>query len=171
MTGKILLERSLPLQWRVLDATSPPYHQEQNKLILGLLDTLEEGSHTKAEGEQATEWKRIDAKLNLILQILSQLLQDRQPPLASVAIRFLSDTLAWQIEQPFAIGTRLLLSLYPEVSIPLAIHFEATVIGTSDGWMEVDIQGLNEEEQAMWSRWIFRQHRRQVAHARLASTP
>lgn len=171
MAGNILLERKLPLHWQVLNTSSTPLHPEHNQLILGLLDTLEEPVHGKPENEQDRELQRIDAKLNLILQLLNQLLQLRQSPLTAVPIRFRSDTLAWQVEQAPAIGTHVHVSLYPEASIPLAIHFEASVVAIADGWMEVSILGLSEDEQAMWSRWIFRQHRRQVAQARSAPTP
>lgn len=169
MAGTILLERNLPLHWHVANEPNTTYTPEQNHLILGLLDTLEEPGHNKSESEHDSELKRIDAKLNLILQLLNQILQVRQTTQATVPVRFRSDNLSWQVQQPPAIGTRLQVSLYPEPSIPLAVHFEAIVVSNTDNWVEVDIQSLTEDEQAIWSRWIFRQHRRQVAQARTAA--
>ena len=166
MPGTILLERSLPLDWRPLDAEAQSLNTEHNHLVFSLLDNLDEPAFQKSESEHASELMRLDAKLNVIMQLLGQLLQSRQSPQAAVAIRFSSDTLAWRVAQAPAIGSRLQVSLYPDQTIPLALRFEARVLAVTDQWMEVDMHGLGEDEQASWSRWVFRQHRRQVAQAR-----
>jgi len=169
MHGNILLERNLPLSWTALDPATPR-NAEPNHLIFTLLDNLDEPAHHKADMENAAEFMRIEAKLNVILQILGQLLQSRQAPLPIHAIRFTSASLAWQVEQPLPVGSLLQVSLYPEDHIPLALIFEAKVLACEDHWLEVDMHGLNEEEQAMWSRWVFRQHRRHVAQVRSLPT-
>jgi hypothetical protein len=166
MQGNILLERNLPLSWTLIDPATPR-NAEPNHLIFTLLDNLDEPTHHKADMENVGEFMRIEAKLNVIMQLLGQLLQSRQAPPPVFAIRFTSDTLAWQVEQPLPVGSLLRVALYPEDRIPLALTFEAKVLGHDDHWLEVDMHGLNEEERAMWSRWVFRQHRRHVAHARI----
>lgn len=170
MHGHILLERTLPLSWTVLQTDAQASSTENNHIVFNLLDTLEEPAFHKSEAENANDLLRIEAKLNVVMQLLSQLLQNRQPALPAVAIRFTSDSLAWQMEQTLPVGSLLQVSLYPENSIPLAISFVARVLAATERWMEVDMHGLSEEEQTIWSRWVFRQHRRQVAQAR-AFTP
>ncbi len=166
MHGNILLERSLPLSWTTREAGSPVSNTRHNQIIFDLLDSLEESSYQKPDTENASELIRIETKLNLVMQLLAELLQDRQSHLPEVSIRFSNDTLAWRVEQPLSAGTLLQVSLSPDDRIPLAMSFEARVLAVNDGWMEVDMHGLDEDELAKWSRWVFRQHRRQVAQTR-----
>ena len=166
MSGTILLERNLPLIWTPLEPGASALYTEQNQLILTLLDNLEDSLHHKPDGDAVNEIPRIEAKLNVIMHLLGQLLQDRQSSQSTESIRFSSDTLAWQVQQPLPGGSRLLVTLYPDPGVPLAMRFAAEVIDVRDHWMEVDMQGLAEDELAIWSRWVFRQHRRQVAQAR-----
>jgi hypothetical protein len=169
MHGTILLERALPLSWTLLPEAPPALDTEQNHLVFNLLDNLEDPVSRKTEGDNANEWQRIEAKLNVIMQLLSQLLQSRQSAQPAVVVRCSSDSLAWQVEQLAPVGSLLQVTLSPENSIPMAITFTARVFEVKDGWMEVDMHGLSEEEQMIWSRWVFRQHRRQVAQARSLS--
>jgi hypothetical protein len=168
MPGTILLERRLPLSW-VLQGEAVTFVGQHNQLVFTLLDFLDEPHHHKPDTEHSVELMRIDAKLNIVMQLLGQLLQTRESSRPLVAIRFTSDTLAWQVEQPVPAGSLLQVTLSPDDSIPLAMTFTARVLGVSERWMEVDMHGLSEDELAIWSRWVFRQHRRQVAQARVSS--
>jgi hypothetical protein len=168
MQGHVLLERALPLSWRVLDnavadatPASPP-----NTLLFTLLDTLDESLTPKAEADNAGEMLRIEAKLNVIMHLLGQLLHNKEPLPPAVTLRFSNETLAWQVPRPVPIGTSLHVTLYPDPGIPLGMHFTARVCTQQANWMEVDMHGLSEDELAIWSRWVFRQHRRQIALAR-----
>lgn len=166
MHGNILLERNLPLNWTELETGSSVANTRHNQIIFDLLDSLEEPTYHKPDTENASEFVRIETKLNLIMQLLGELLHDRQSHLPVVSVRFSSDTLAWRVEQPLPVGSLLQVSLSPDDRIPLAMTFEARVLTVNDGWMEVGMQGLDENELAKWARWVFRQHRRQVAQAR-----
>jgi len=166
--GSILLERHLPLSWSVPPQQTVAADSEHNQLVFTLLDKLEEPAvQHKSEREADTEWGRVDAKLNVIMQLLGQLLQARQPLPPPVAIRFTSDTLAWQVAQAPPPGSLIQVAIYPEAFLPLAVTFVAQVRTTNaEHWMEVDMHGLSEEQLAIWSRWIFRQHRRLIAQSR-----
>ena len=168
MHGHVLLERALPLSWCVLPADTPtqasgPAH---NHILFNLLDKLEEPVSHKPDADNASELLRIEAKLNVIMQLLGLVLQNKEPLPPAVTLRFTNETLAWQVEQPLPVGSRLQLTLYPDPTIPLGMTFAAQVCGVMERWLEVDMHGLSEDEQAIWSRWVFRQHRRQVAQAR-----
>lgn len=166
MHGNILLERSLPLKWGTVEAGSQLLNTDRNHLIFSLLDSLEEPSYHKTDTENSSEIARIEAKLNVIMHLLGQLLHNQQSPMPVVTVRFTSDSLAWQVEQPLSHGNLVQVSLILDERIPLAINFEARVLRVKDGWMEVDMHGLDEDDQAKWLRWVFRQHRRQVAQSR-----
>lgn len=166
MHGKILLERCLPLTWTIREAGMQLLNTEDNQIVFNLLESLEEPAYHKPEPENASELVRIETKLNIIMQLLGRLLHSRQSPMPVVAVRFTSDTLAWRVEQPLPPGSLIQLSLSPDARMPLAVNFEARVLRITDGWMEVDMHGLGENELAKWSRWVFRQHRRQVAQTR-----
>lgn len=169
MRGHILFETALPLSWTVLSDESPALADSHNHVLFKLLEYLGDPILQNPDAEYANDFVRIEAKLNVIMHLVSQLLQTRQPQPPAVTIRFTSDTLAWRVDNPPPPGTRLHVSLYPDHSIPLSLDFVAKVCGVSNGWLEVDMHGLNEDELAIWSRWVFRQHRRQVAQARLSA--
>lgn len=166
MRGSILLERSLPLSWTQLESATAPVNPAQNRIVFSLLDNLAEPLTYTPDTETANELQRIEAKLNVITQLLGVLLQGRQSPPAAVMVRFSNDSLAWQVTSAPPVGTMLEVSVYPEDNLPLALSFTARVLAVEEGWMEVDMHGVNEDEQAIWSRWVFRQHRRQIATAR-----
>lgn len=167
MRGTILLERSLPLTWTREESVVVSVNPAQNRIVFGLLDNLDESLTSAPDSETSGELQRIEAKLNVITQILGLLLQDRQSPHEAVMLRFSNDSLAWQVTTPAPpVGALLQISLYPEGNLPVALSFTARVLAVEDGWMEVDMHGLSEDEQAIWSRWVFRQHRRQIATAR-----
>lgn len=171
MPGNILLERSLPLNWTVQAPKAVLPDTQHNQLVLSLLDTVEESATRSPEHETSPEWLRVETKLNVIMLLLGQLLQARQPLPPAVDIRFTSDTLAWKTDQPLPPGSLLAVSVYPESSLPMPVEFLARIVAFEAPWLEVDMHGLSEEQQAMWSRWIFRQHRRQIAQARAADEP
>lgn len=166
MPGSILLERRLPLSWSLPPQQAVAVDSAHNHLVFTLLDNLEEPALHKPEGEAGAEWMRVDAKLNVIMQLLGQLLQATQPLPPFVDIRFTSDTLAWQVQQSPPPGSLIEVAIYPEAFLPLAVNFVARVQANAEHWMEVDMHGLSEEQLAIWSRWIFRQHRRQIAQNR-----
>jgi len=169
MPGSILFQRSFPLAWSVVPSAVVPANPEQNHLIFGLLDSLDENITRKQDKDQTGEWQRLEAKLNIILQLLGQLLQNRQALPVRTDIRFSSDTLSWQVDTPPPPGSLLEVLLYPEDSVPLALRFTAGIVSVNDHWLVADIRGLSEDERAIWSRWVFRQHRRQVAMTRATS--
>jgi hypothetical protein len=166
VAGNILLERSLPLNWSVQPPQGANVDTEHNQLVLSLLDTVEDSASRNTEHESSPEWLRVETKLNVIMQLLGQLLQARQPLPPTVDIRFTSDTLSWQVDTPPPPGSLLAVSVYPESSMPMPVQFLARVVGSESSWLEVDMHGLSEDQQAIWSRWIFRQHRRQIAQSR-----
>ena len=168
MSGTILLERRLPLRWSLSDTAVGHIPTQQNQLIFTLLDHLDEPLLHKSDAGQTDELVRIETKLNIIMQLLGQFLQTQESPQTLHAIRFTSDTLAWKVEQALPVGSLLQVTVYPDQNIPLPVTFLASVIAVSDFWLEVDMHGLSEEELAIWSRWVFRQHRRQVAQTRTA---
>lgn len=166
MRGSILLERSMPLTWMRQESTTASINPAQNHIVFSLLDNLDESPISTPETEKASELLRIESKLNVITQLLGLLLQDQQSPREATRVRFSNDTLAWQVISSPPVGAELQVSLYPDANLPVALVFQARVLSVDEGWLEVDMHGLTEDEQAIWSRWVFRQHRRQVAMAR-----
>lgn len=170
MHGHILLERALPLSWRAAESAAALIASQSNHIVFAMLDSLEDAPQHKTDADKTSELLRIEAKLNVIMALLGEVLQTRQQRPAAVMLRFTNDTLAWQVEQSLPVGSLIQVSLYPDNTLPLGITFMARVLAVTDNWMEVDMHGLGEEEQAVWSRWVFRQHRRQVAQARTHPT-
>jgi len=169
MSGTVLFEHRLPLAWSVLATGEVGVSPEQNQLIFALLDSSDEIVQHHQDKEKAADLQRLETKLNVIMHLLGMLMQGQQKYPPDTVIRFSSDSLAWQAESPLQAGSLLSISLYPEDGVPLAMRFTATVLSFADGWLTVDLHGLNEDERAIWSRWVFRHHRRQVALQRAHS--
>jgi len=165
MQGHILLERALPLSWCVVESahTEIPVH---NPALFAMLESMEEKLPHTADVNKSDELQRIEAKLNVVMSLLSELLQTRQPRPPTQLIRFTNETLAWQLNQALPVGSLVDVQLYPDAALPMPLRFVGKVLAVTGGWMEVDMHSLGEDEQGAWSRWVFRQHRRQVAQVR-----
>ena len=164
MSGQLLIERHLPLRWSGLPAGQPAQVQF-NQLAFALLDALEEPVHGRPDAEPHSDMLRVETKLNLILQLLTQLLHKDVTVPAAQTVRFASDSVAWSAPEVNA-GEQVMLSLYLDSAVPVPVVLHGAVSAVEDGWARLGLTSLGEELQASWSRWVFRQHRRDVAKNR-----
>jgi hypothetical protein len=126
------------------------------------------------EKEYATELLRIEAKLDLVLELLATL----QPEERSLEICHASFSAAGVHWRPEAgevpeTGAPVWILLRPDQRLPRPLQLPAVV--TEKKWKEgawkvsAAFEMLDEPLQALWERYIFRQHRRQVAQLRRRS--
>lgn len=163
MSGQFLIERQIPLRCTRQSAASPA-HTQSNQLAFVMLDALDEPIHTRKDSEPQGEAARLDTKLNLILQLLTQLLHKDAVLPPAHAVRFASDAVTWP-DTDIRAGEPVVCELYLDAGVPVPIVLQGPVV-LDNGWARLGLASLDEEQQAAWSRWVFRQHRRDVARSR-----
>lgn len=171
----LLYEAPLPMRctpaadW---DADRLAYAAEQNERVLQALRVLDEYALSEAGeegGAVAQELARLDAKLNLMLDLVNQLLTRHLdlPPPRAVALG--SQGLSWHTDAPPAVGDAVVVELYLNVRYPVPLVLQARVASVGAGRpapVEVSFEYLKDNVQEWLERIIFRHHRRQIAEAR-----
>ncbi len=168
----------LPLAWRELPALPDEaelQHLEQaNLTVLHTLFALD--IHAGDHGDDpmalanATELKRLDFKVSLLLGLVGQLLAHQQalPPERSLALTVRD--LSWHVATPPPLGALLRLELYCNLSYPrpLILHTQVSEIvpHESDHQIKAAFYPISSPMNEALERYIFLQHRRNVANFR-----
>ncbi|MCW9023768.1 MAG: PilZ domain-containing protein [Gammaproteobacteria bacterium] len=174
--GGLVIEPYIGLAWKAMPAnTNQQTLFKNNLLTLSLLDMLQEQRtghdiHPHGHSLQKTELQHIDAKLNLLLGLVTQLLNHDQAMPEFQTIKFSIDGIEWYDKSKPELQQTLLLDIYLDTENHHALKLPATVenISTVDsGYMvKTRFLPLSEEVKNHLEKWIFRQHRREVAQAR-----
>ena len=171
----------LPLAWRELpappDALEIRELERTNLTILHTLFALD--SHAGDLGEDAanqvnaTELKRLDFKVSLLLELVGQLYARQQAIPAERMLTLTVNGLSWQAEAAPPVNSLLRLELYcnPGYPRPLVLHAWVTETAPQpDGWrLQTRFHEIDEPLQEALERYIFLQHRRAIANSRRSS--
>jgi len=125
------------------------------------------GEYAEEEVASSQEVARLDLKINLLLELVSQLIyrQVDMPPRRLVTIS--TTHIAWRDEAPPAAGDTLFVQVYIEHGTPKPLSFYATVAaGGDDGEVRAHLLGLSASAQSWLDKLIFRHHRREIAFRR-----
>ncbi|RMG54291.1 MAG: hypothetical protein D6717_09830 [Gammaproteobacteria bacterium] len=169
----ICYRRTLPLAARRLQVAPPAEVVERmnrrNEALLLMLESLEAA---QPEGEDAhghessPELQRLERKLDLALDLLFELLSDRLDRPQTVPVCFNEYAVQWQDGHGFPEGAWVEVDLYLHPLLPRAVKLLGQV--TDGTRCEICLEGLNDTVRNLLSRFIFRQHRREVARQRSA---
>ncbi len=122
------------------------------------------------EPELAEDLQRLDAKLNVLIQLVARLLiRDASlPPLRSV--RFHAAGLEWRIDDEDVHPGTGLVTLHVSRHFPQPLVLPGRIVGVrgdADGrWVSFAFEGLAPTVIELLERMIFRHHRRLVAGTR-----
>jgi hypothetical protein len=171
----LVYETRLPLEWlpdAPADAGRLADLRQRNLRLLRQLDLLEQQTAEPGEGHGAgQELARIEAKLDLLLDLVGGLLARQTGAPAAVTVRISADGLQWpasgQVPAVGALG-EVRLALRPELPHPLCLPVRIVAAGA---WVEAEFLELGEALVEMLEKTVFRYHRRQVAQARLIQAP
>jgi hypothetical protein len=149
---------------------------KNNLLTLSLLDLLQEqhnsahDTHAHGHTHQTTELQHIDAKLNLLLELVTQLLNHEQMIPAFQPVKFSITGIEWQDKNKPDMQQKLLLDIYFDIDNHHALKLPATVenINSVEAGYQIraSFHPLSEEVKEHLEKWIFRLHRREVAQVR-----
>jgi hypothetical protein len=97
--------------------------------------------------------------------MLGQVIQPQQSRPDVMQLRLGTDSIAWN--HPGAkIGEQYSVSLFLNPSIAVPIEAIVRVTDVTDGWCTASFVNRSTDEQSAWERWVFRLHRRDIAHSR-----
>ena len=172
----LIFSGRVPLTVTVLDGPmSDEALLRQDARNYSLLKTFALEDHSardvdpELEGVMA-EVQRLDQKLNLIQELLTQLLMvheaipDRRPIALGLS------TLTLTVEQDLGVkpGDLVLSALYLLDDVPRALELTGTVVsvvteGEAEFRIDLSLPELSDGVDSLLGRFIFRQHRREIA--------
>ncbi|TVR65166.1 MAG: hypothetical protein EA420_03735 [Candidatus Competibacteraceae bacterium] len=170
----------LPLTWRELpalpDAAELQHLEQANLNLLHTLFALDihAGDHSDdpLALTNATELKRLDFKVGLLLGLVGQLLAHQQamPPEHPLALT--ADHLRWSAASAPPVGVPLRLELYCNLSYPqpLILHAQVDEMVSDEGEQQIKAHfyPMSPPMHEALERYIFLQHRRSIANLRIS---
>jgi hypothetical protein len=168
MPTQIAINAQLPLVWSPESAVSP----DEGILLLRVLSLLE-AAHPHVDEDDSPEamrWQALEARVDLCLQLLGQLLINKSPSPPLCAVELTGEHVAWLASHQHSPGESGCVSLWLSSRIPQALRLPATISEVSplsDGWRVVARLRIDNDELQDWlDKTIFRRHRREVHELR-----
>ncbi len=180
--GELSWEDRLPLAWRPAPAdhaAETPRLYESALTRLNAILTVGEAlaSELPDEGSPRTQdLVRLEARLNLLLAMVGELLAAQRPRPAARAVRLGGSWVEWEDPHPPAVGETLAVELYLNPSLPDAVTLPAVVAavnrpGSGQATVHATFPDLPPNVRNALEKLIFRWHRRRVAEHRRAAPP
>ncbi|HEB93021.1 MAG TPA: hypothetical protein ENI94_06065 [Gammaproteobacteria bacterium] len=170
-------QAELPIVWEPLpgppDASGQVSGHLANEELLGSLLILDESVSEPEEDAQQEHWRRVEAKLDLMLSLLGEVLVGQRGLPVPRPVRLGGDVLCIDGVSdlpPAAAGDWLRVQLYlmPRIPRPLVVIAEVLPSEVSTRLL-LCLTGLPETTRDLLERFVFRQHRRAIAQARSLS--
>jgi len=170
---------TLPLSWQRLGAVPQPGElQRLNASALHVLqaalawDELPAPDTEEEAGVPTQELLRLETKLNLVLELLSELVQQQGLMPRPVPVRLTAEGIEFETHDRLAPGDRLRLSVYLVAGTPKALTLPAVaqaVERRGDAyWVQARFVDLTAAVRDLLEKLLFRFHRRRVAQTRRA---
>jgi hypothetical protein len=165
----LVMEEPLPLRWRATETpVTAPHWQLSNEETLRVILSLDE-HHVEASDENpefTQEVQRLETKINLILELVSQVLARQLQLPEALPVRLSAHEIEWQTSTAPAPGGCVLLEIYVCTRYPRPLFLPATVQGAAGERVRAVFGDLGEPVQDLLEKLIFRHHRRQIAATR-----
>lgn len=156
------------------DAAALGLVNDRNANVLVAVSALMDrrAENNEDDGQLSQEVARLDAKLNVLMEIVNRLLlpQSALPPRVPMRFNAVGAVLPWAGLPP--VGQTVMLRLHFDACRALPLELPGVrLAGPSDGRGFIGFEGLSEAVRDGIERLVFRQHRRQVAEARAQARP
>jgi hypothetical protein len=163
------LSTNLPLKWQPKESVTAEELADWmhgNIVVLQALASLESiAKESDTEHRIDHNVARLEAKLDLTLTLVGELLRRQTPLPPSTPTMLTSEGIAWQSQQSIAPHTKGVVSLYLSARLPWPLMLPVEIVGSQDGKIRARLTHVSEEAQEWLDRTLFRHHRRAV-HAR-----
>ncbi len=171
LNGTLIYEAQLPVSWSRRQEGELLYQADSNIELLRCINILGEQPHIRLDDEieHDSGLMRVEAKLDMVLDLLSMLLQKESNRPAASGIRLTAKGLEWVCSDvPPELDAAIWISLYLDPRLPLALQLASKVVsverdGESRHIVLCQFVELDEGVQQLLEKMIFRYHRRQVA--------
>lgn len=168
----LYFEGRLPLSWqrsqRAHTAATEASVLQANTEVLRILSSLDEhavSGHTE-EAERGQELMRLEAKLDLVLDLLGHLLRrDTVLPVPS-PVRLSASALEWTGSDLPDTGTSIVLEVYLDERYPRPLRLFAQVAAVTQDRCLARFSLSDDVMRDALEKFIFRHHRRSIAHRR-----
>ena len=165
----------MPLSWSVLDQVMDVQQlrmlNEENERVLGSITILEEQVPDQLDMQtpQAQALVRMETKLNILTELVSQLLSARIDLPEPRRFRLNAYAIEWVCEEaPPEEGALIYLSLYLHSVFhqPFSVQVHVNDVESEQGGYRVQaaFDGLSNVVLHSLEKLIFRHHRRSIAH-------
>lgn len=148
------------------DASSQMLLQAEARLLLTRLLALDESTaaRTEEDKEPNPDLQRLERKLDLVLELLSlRLLDDGSAP-PERAVRLSASAACWQADDDrIRDGEFGVLSVYLHRLMPRPLRLPVQVMSLQSQRVQVRFLPLDEESEELLLRYVFLQHRRDLA--------
>ena len=176
----LVYEDLVPMHWREAEEEIRPSQliriDESNEEILrfiSVLDDYSSESSVDSRGSGVSDITRVEHKVNLILDLVSQILVHNVDLPEAVPIRMSAGGLQWQCDVPLDPGQYIFLDIYFYQNYPRPIVLVGKVQSVDrpgDGYSTlVSFEYMSDMVRRWLDKIIFRHHRRVIAHARKQS--
>ncbi|HEY8519057.1 MAG TPA: PilZ domain-containing protein [Gammaproteobacteria bacterium] len=173
---QVFCDDEMPVGWSVVRAL-PDDHElarmnARNEVVLRTLALVEEHDETRTEDAERAEMHRVEAKINLVLELLAELVAAQQGALPARRVRFNSRGICWEADEQLAPDTLLAVVCYAATAwpVPLKLHVRVASSEPGDAGFRTcaRIEGLSAGAANWLEKLVFRRHRRAIAQSRAA---
>jgi len=177
LSDGITFQALAPVDWSKIQSVPVDSMQSQtasaNLRLLNALNVLEDvPQEFEKSSQNQSESSHLDAKLDLILGMLGELLHQQanipETSLVTISAHALLLTEASAVGLP-AVGDLLRIRLFLDTRYPQALVLYGTVSSTSAAGFSLMLCDLGDLVQEQFDKLIFRQHRRAIASSRSES--
>ena len=173
----LVYEDLVPMSWRKAEEEIQPAQMirvnDSNEEILrfmSVLDDYHSESAIDARGTNTGDIARLEYKVNLILDVVSQILVHHVELPPAIPIKMTASGIQWLCDQRLSRGQYVFLDIYFHHGYPRPIVILGKVQDVDRSGSEYNIQASFEYMSDVVRRWldklIFRQHRRSIALSR-----
>lgn len=169
----LVLEEYLPLSCVVQNTPLDPQRiislQNANERVLNTVIAVEDSRADVAEEHagMANELQRMEFKLNLVLDLVSQVLLHSLPLPPRTAVRLGADRIEWGTKTAPTVGQAVIVELYLNTRFPRPVALPARVTGVDPrpqgAWVVAHFEQLGDVVTDIVEKLIFRSHRRRIA--------
>lgn len=168
-----LCELTIPFRWHVLEADESPRaageRAARNLRVLEVIAALQSPADAGFDDESLEQaFSRLNFKLDVVLELVSELALRQGGIAARASLCIGWRNIVWPASEPPEVGAAVMVELWPHPVLARSCAFTGRVIrvgGQTSGETEVEVRldRMNDALKAAWERFVFRQHRLQVA--------
>ena len=167
MTSRFHVELELPFAWQICPVPLCQSRQTTNSSVFNLLESYDfTAAAHEADHKIDRDIQRVEAKLDLVLQLLRRMLEQHQNPPPAASLRLAPLEVAWPVKVDMEMNSTVQLDIYLDPRLPQPVYLCGHVVTNEAGWVIVTLHHPDESAAEAWQRWLFRQHRHQIAKIR-----